>query len=152
MTTPPFDIAQAHRYFAAHCFNRTWELIEKPDRTPDEDELMLQGSMASLWHWKNCEHCTDTNLSVGYWQISRVYCLLNRPVGALVHAEACLRLSEHLAPFYLGYAHEALARAAKLSGNNVRAQRHLDEARLCLPQIIDLEQQRALAADLETIF
>lgn len=32
-----FDAAAAHRYFAAECFNQAWDLISKPDRTPDED-------------------------------------------------------------------------------------------------------------------
>lgn len=151
MSKPPIDVAQAHRYFAAHCFNRTWELIDKPDRTPEDDEMMLHGSIASLWHWKNCEHCSDTILSVGYWQISRVYTLLKRPAGALVHAETCLRLSEHLPPFYLGYAHEALARATQLAGDEPRTRHHRHLAQLCLPQIIDLEERQALAADLEMI-
>lgn len=151
MTTPPFDLAQAHRYFAAHCFNLTWELIDKPDRTPADDEMMLHGSIASLWHWKHCEHCTDTNLSVGYWQLARIETLLRHTASALAHAEICLRHSEHLPPFYLGYAHEALARATLLAGDESRARHHLHLAQLCLPQIIELEQRQALAADLETI-
>jgi hypothetical protein len=36
------DMDKAHRYFAADCFNKAWELIEKPDRTPDDDERMLR--------------------------------------------------------------------------------------------------------------
>ncbi|MBW6493806.1 MAG: hypothetical protein K0B16_04495 [Burkholderiaceae bacterium] len=31
--TPEFDLAAAHRYFAAHCFNSAWELIGKTDRS-----------------------------------------------------------------------------------------------------------------------
>lgn len=151
MTNPPFDPAQAHRYFASHCFNRTWEFIEKPDRTPADDADMLHCAIASLWHWTQCETVTETHLSVGHWQIARVYALLRQPANALAYAETCLRLSEDLAPFYLGYAHEAIARAALLAGDQPRAQKHLREARFCLPQIIDLEEQKALAQDLETI-
>jgi hypothetical protein len=31
-----FDLAAAHKYFSAHCFNAAWDLIEKKDRTPAE--------------------------------------------------------------------------------------------------------------------
>ncbi|HEY1683879.1 MAG TPA: hypothetical protein VGG19_03875 [Tepidisphaeraceae bacterium] len=26
----PIDVAQAHRYFSADCYNNTWKLIESP--------------------------------------------------------------------------------------------------------------------------
>ncbi|MBL8850512.1 MAG: hypothetical protein JNG89_12600, partial [Planctomycetaceae bacterium] len=45
------DRAAAHRQFSGECFNRTWELIDKQDRTPADDEQMLLRSLASLWHW-----------------------------------------------------------------------------------------------------
>lgn len=32
---------------------------------------MLLSAMASVWHWMNREDHTHSNLSVGYWQISR---------------------------------------------------------------------------------
>jgi hypothetical protein len=31
----PFDAAAAHKYFAAHCFNSAWDLIEKKNRTAE---------------------------------------------------------------------------------------------------------------------
>ena len=48
---PDFDSAKAHQFFSAHCFNSAWELIDKPERTPEENEQMIQRTMASLWHW-----------------------------------------------------------------------------------------------------
>jgi len=32
------DKKKLHRTFAVDCFNRTWDLIEKGERTPEEDE------------------------------------------------------------------------------------------------------------------
>ena len=36
-----FDLAAAHRYFAVDCFNATWELIDKKDRTAEGKDEML---------------------------------------------------------------------------------------------------------------
>ena len=45
---PDFDSAKAHQFFSAHCFNSAWELIDKPERTPEETEQMIQRTMALL--------------------------------------------------------------------------------------------------------
>lgn len=64
--TPEFDLAAAHRYFSAECFNRAWDLIEKPDRTPEEDEeMIIRPNQASLYPWNQIEDCTHKNLSWG---------------------------------------------------------------------------------------
>ena len=34
---PELDVAAAHKYFSAHCFNKAWDLIEKTDRTPEDE-------------------------------------------------------------------------------------------------------------------
>ena len=33
MPAPPFDLAQAHRWFAIEFNNQAWELVEKPSRS-----------------------------------------------------------------------------------------------------------------------
>ncbi len=43
---PDFDSTKAHQFFSAHCFNSAWELIDKPARTPEENEQMIQRTMA----------------------------------------------------------------------------------------------------------
>jgi hypothetical protein len=53
-------------------------LIEKRDRTPEEDEQMIRLNQASLWHRTQREDCISTNLSIGYWQAARIYTLLGR--------------------------------------------------------------------------
>jgi hypothetical protein len=146
-----FDTAAAHRFFSVDCFNRTWTLIEKPDRSPAEDEQMLLLSLASLWHWTQREDCSDRNLSIGYWQVSRVYAVLGDGDTALQYAESCLRHSQHEPPFFLAYAHEAIARAASLTGDARRRSRHMREARRLAAQVTDVEERQALEGDLDTI-
>jgi hypothetical protein len=57
---PDFDVKAAHRYFSAHCFNAAWELIEKKDRTPEEDRQMVSLNQASLYHWRGRRRLRET--------------------------------------------------------------------------------------------
>lgn len=45
-----FELEAAHKYFSAECFNRAWDYIGKPIRNKGEEDMMLQLSLASLWH------------------------------------------------------------------------------------------------------
>ena len=105
---PNFDTVAVHRYFSAICFNKTWEFIDRPNRTPDEELVMLQTAMTSLWHWTQREDATPQNLSVGNWQVSRVYYLLGQADNARRYAEVSLKLAEGCEPFYAAFAYEAL--------------------------------------------
>jgi len=153
MTQPDFDVQAAHRYFSAQCFNQAWDLMEKPDRTPEEDETMIRLSMASTWHWTQRPDCTDENLSVGFWQASRIYALLGRAGRARHYGQMCLDTSrkEGVGPFFLAYAFEALARAEMVARNREKMEAYRREA-LALAEQVQLEEDRQqLLADLETI-
>jgi len=151
MTRPNFDIASAHKYFAAHCFNTAWDLIEKQDRTPDDDRMMVALNQASLYHWQQRDDCNDQRLSVGYWQASRIQAILGNAPEALRHAEVCLGYSGALPPFFLGYAHEALARAYKAAGNARSAREHLDAAFALAGKVAKKEDRDLLLADLHAL-
>jgi hypothetical protein len=109
-TKPAFDVEAAHKHFAAHCFNRAWDLIEKKDRTSEDDRLMVALNQASVYRWLQRPDCGNEQLSVGFWQASRVQSLLGNAAEATRQGEVRLLYSGELKPFYLGYAHEALAR------------------------------------------
>jgi hypothetical protein len=52
MTTEPSagpDLT-LHRRLAAQWFNETWALLDKPDRTPADDAMMLHKAHASRMH------------------------------------------------------------------------------------------------------
>jgi len=150
-TTPDFDEAAAHRYFAAHCFNRAWDLIDQPSRTPEEDRLMEALNQASIYHWLQRPDCSSQSLSVGYWQASRIQAILGRASEALRHALVCLAYSQVLPPFYLGYAHEALARAYALAGNSVAVAEHVRAATEFAGLVQDKSEGAALLADLNQL-
>ena len=148
---PDFDTAAAHHYFAAYCFNAAWDLIEKPDRTADDDRMMLALAYASMFHWSRRPDCDDRRRAVGHWQASRVQALLGQGDEAWREAETCLGLSGALAPFHLGYAYEALARAALVRGDEAQAATWLEKARTEADQVIKAEDRALLAADLQDI-
>jgi hypothetical protein len=151
MTDPALDLQAAHRYFSGECFNRTWDLIDKPKRTAEEDAAMIHTCLASLWHWSQRSDCKPANLSIGYWQAARVFALARDAEAARRYAQLCLEASRGEGPFLVGYAYEALARAEKLAGNKDKASAHLAEARRWADQIPDEENKKALLNDLKTV-
>jgi hypothetical protein len=148
---PTFDLIAAHRYFAAECFNRTWDWIDKPARSADEDNQMLMSAFASLWHWYQRPDCTRQNLSVGYWQLSRVYALLKQPGPAMQYATRCLEYSQGEPPFYAAYAYEAVARAEAVAGNFAQTREAIAQARALSDQMADAESKQVFLADLNNI-
>ena len=148
---PAFDVKAAHRYFAADCFNKAWDLIEKESRTPEEDRLMVSLNQASIYHWTEREDCGNQQMSVGYWQASRIHALLSHPAEAARYAEICLEYSRELPPFYHAYAYEALARGAVLAGDRDGAQEHAAKAMTLVDQIEDKAERELLLNDLAQI-
>lgn len=145
------DEATAHRHFSAEFFNRAWELIEKKDRTLEDDERMISLAHASLGHWRLRVDCTDQNLSIGYWQISRVYAVLGQGANAKHYGELCLAVSGKEPRFYLGYAREALARAALLNKDRAQFDAHLAEARTLAAKVTDPDERKMLEDDLDSL-
>lgn len=150
---PDFDVAAAHKYFSADCFNQTWDFIDKPNRSSAEADKMLSLSMASLWHWTQRQDCTDTNLSIGFWQVSRVFALLRQADNARHYGMLCLEASqkEGVQPFYLGFAYEALARAELVADNLNQMESFLVQAHQIAASLPDPEEKKMLLSDLATI-
>ena len=151
--TPDFDLETAHRFFSAECFNRAWDLIEKPNRTREEDEEMVRLSLASTWHWTQRDDCAPTNLSVGYWQTSRIFSILGRANAARRYGQLSLDLCQggDTPPFYSGYAYEALARAESVAGNIEKTEEYLNRAREMADAVDDPDSRKMLLDDLDTI-
>lgn len=143
-----FDPAAAHRFFSADCFNRAWTYIEKADRTPEDDQGMLLLASASLWHWTQRADCTDLNLSIGHWQMSRVLSLLHRGEEAMKHAIQSLKYAKNAKPFFKASAHEAAARAGKLMNDQARFREHLHAAKTLAGAVEDAQEASMLKNDL----
>lgn len=151
MTDAFADRAAAHRFFAADCFNKAWELLDLNGRTPEQDRQLEALAHASVFHWMQRADVTPRNLSIGYWQLSRVYAALGNGAEALRHGRTCLAQSGDLAPFYLAYAHEALARAHALQSDSEASQFHREAAARLAEQVADDAGRMALLADLGSV-
>ena len=150
---PGFDLAAAHKYFSAKCFNQAWDLIGKTNRTPAEDHEMIALCLASMWHWSQREDCTPTTMSIGYWQASRIYALLGQAENAMRYARLCLSVSHasDVLPLYLGYAYEAMARAASIAKDPDQTADFLAKARRVASAVPDPVERGQLLEDLESI-
>jgi len=148
---PVGDEGELHRYFGRTLFNGTWTLMEKEDRTPDEDALMVHQAHASLWHW--LKGGKPENGARGEWQVSRVYCVLRRPEPAIYHARRVLEICQRhgIGDWDLGFAYEALARAHAVAGDAEETRRWLEQARAASEDIAEADDRELLLADLETV-
>jgi hypothetical protein len=139
-----------HRKIAVSFFNETWRLLDKVERTPEEDARMIHSAHASRLHWESVG--SAQHLAVGEWQVSRVHAVLRQPDSALYHARRSLEIAERegFSSFHLGCAHEALARALALSRPQA-ASEHIAKARKLASAITDPEDRKILEEDLSSI-
>ncbi len=145
------DLALIHRRLAVDLFNQVWTLLEQPTRTPEEDDTMLHTAHASRYHWGVVG--TPVNLARGEWQVARVYAVLGRAEPARYHARRCLDIctEQGIGDFDIAFAHEALARALAVGGDQTTAAYHLRQARLLAALIAEDEDREIVLADLATI-
>jgi lipopolysaccharide biosynthesis protein len=145
--TPTIDDA-ARRQLAVDLFNHVWTLMGTPDRTPQQDAEMIHAAHASRHHWG--EVGAPANFARGEWQVSRVYSVLDRGEPALVHARLCLNTCvEHgIGDFDTAYAHEAMARAHRVLGNEAESTAHAEQARRAAAGIADPEDREHAMEDI----
>ncbi len=144
------DTQEIHQAFAKKINGEVWALLEKAERTPDEDEIMILAAHASAYHWLHGG--TRVHEQRSEWMMAHVYTVLGRDEPALHHARRCMQLTERYAPeikdFDRGYAHEALARANALTGQSDQASRERRIAEELGAQIQDAEDRQIFLADL----
>jgi hypothetical protein len=117
------------RKMAAEFATRVWSLLEREDRSTEEDDTMLHAAHASRFLWD---------------------VVLGRVDAASYHARRCLELCDEygLGDFDRGYACEALARAAALAGDEVESARWQHEGRVHADRLPESEGRRLLESDL----
>jgi hypothetical protein len=140
-----------HRQFAVDLFNTTWDLMDKPVRTKEEDDEMVHGAHASRYHWGKVG--APVNLARGEWQIARVYTILNRTEPAYYHALRSLEicLANNIGDFDLAYAYEALARVNSLKNKIIEYNHYLKHAREAGEAIQEQGDRDHFFKDLATI-
>lgn len=139
----------AERRLAAGLFNATWQLMDRADRTDEDDDAMVHMAHASRHHWGRVGG--PENRARGEWQCSRVYAVLGRAEPSLYHAGRCLELCERyeLVEWDLAFAHEAMARARAVAGDAEGARQSIERAR-AVP-VAAAEDRDLLATDLDSV-
>jgi len=125
-----FTEAEAQLHFAKQFNGKTWGLLDKKERSPEEDELLVDYAHASLAHWRAAG--TGVHLQRGAWMLARVYTILGNAQLALGNAERCLELTEQhkgdLSDFDFTFANECMARAQALSRDQAEVQKYIQLA------------------------
>jgi hypothetical protein len=142
---------ELHKKFATDLFNLTWSLLDKKDRTVEEDDKMIHAAHASRFHWG--EIGTPLEFERGEWQISRVYSVLKRSEPALYHAKRCLEICKknNIGDFDIAFSYEALARAHGVAGLKEQCKENLELAKKAGQQIKKDEDRNYFLGELATI-
>jgi len=147
---PPIT-PQQQRQLGVELFNYTWTLIDKADRSAEEDDEMIHVAHASAYHWRQVGE--PVNFARSDWQLSRVYALLRRPEAALYHGRHSLDicLAQNIGDFDLAFAYEALARANAIAGQPDQARAYLTQAHEAGQQIEEDDDRQYFFAELGSI-
>jgi tetratricopeptide (TPR) repeat protein len=144
-----------HRQLGVALYNGCWPLLEKADRTTEEDDELLHQAHASAYHWLKAPECEPKNRVRAEWLCSRVYSSLGRAEPALHHAERALAIAQANAgamdEFDLPFVYEALARANAVAGNPDEARTFEEASRRAVELMSDPEDKELVLRDLETI-
>ena len=146
------DISDERR-LAAALFNATWTLMEKEDRSREDDDEMLHMAHASRHHWGRVAEATPANMARGEWQCSRVYAVLGRSEPCLHHAQRCLEICQEngIADWDLAFAYEALARGHAVAGDTDQARGFTEQALAAAEDIAEDDDRELVLSDLESI-
>ncbi|MEO8330123.1 MAG: hypothetical protein ABI586_08970, partial [Candidatus Nanopelagicales bacterium] len=106
------------RTMAVQAFNQAWDLIDKQDRTAEEDRQLLLLACASRQLWDDIGE--PMQLVTGDWQVAHVAALLGYTSLSLEFATAAFeRASSSEVPLWLlASTCEGLARAHAVAGHD----------------------------------
>jgi hypothetical protein len=145
-----YTVEEAHELFAKRLNGEVWRLLEKPNRTPADDERMATAAFASLYHWLHVGD--EVNQQRGEWLIARVYTVLADAYLAKKHSSRCLELTEafmdKMTDFDIAFAYEGIARAHALDGNVDEAEKFLQLAEKAGNEISESESKEIFMGDL----
>jgi tetratricopeptide (TPR) repeat protein len=142
------EMDKLHRKFGVKWYNKTWDYLDKKELTSKEELEMLAVTHASMQHWSFIGK--PINFASSYWQISRVYTVLNEGNLALRYAKTCLEITEknNIKSLLLS-ANEGIARAYAILKDFSQAKSYLDKAYKEYDTLADEEDKKIYIDQLE---
>ena len=150
---PPTLEPEVHRALAAGLFNRTWDLLEREDRTARDDAELIDTAHASAWHWRQVGNAA--NEARGHWILARVYSILGHASEAVYHAGRANAVldagGEGIEDWDRPAAAEAMARALVASGDLAGAAEWKAKAQGLLDAVADPDDRGVVEGDLAAL-
>jgi hypothetical protein len=145
------DSDEVHREIGVDRFNATWDLIDKQDRSADDDVELLLSAMTSRWHWGRVGGPEE--ISTGDWQVAHAASLVGLGDLALLFARRNLATAEAQgwSGWRLASAHEGVARACAVGGDRTGRDEHVAAAEAALAAEPDDEERQIVAEQLATV-
>ena len=149
---PPALDAATHRDLAVGLYNRSWDLLEREDRTARDDAELIDTAHASAWHWRQVGNAA--NEARGHWLLARAYSALGHAPEAVYHAGRANEVldvgGEGIEDWDRPAAAEAMARALVAAGDLEGAATWKAKARGLLDAVADPSDRGVVEGDLAT--
>jgi len=145
---PDDEVAGWHRRFAIELFNRSWDLLEQTDHSPDDDAEMLAAAFGSAFHWAQVG--TAENRALGDYQIAKVASHVGQPALALHYARRTLEAIEigHFGHWQVAAAYEGMARACAAAGDIAGRDYWVQRCTIALGAVPDAADRSVVAEQL----
>lgn len=139
------------RELAKRLFNQAWELIETPDRSSEQDRLMLVTACAAWLHWDAIG--TEQNRAIADWQIAHVASLLGYGALAVAHATTAhdRTRAARLPDWMHASALEGLARAYAAAGDQQSRDEYLRLANEAVSIVTEPGERELIASQIATV-
>jgi len=144
-------LEEFHKKIAVATNNGIWPTLDKKDPSEKELEDALHMAHTSFYHWSKIGQ--PINKARAEYMISRVYCALGWEVPAIFHAKQCLQITETtgIGDFDLAFAHEVLARAYGVAGNNKECKKFYNLAKEAIKDVKDEQDKKICESELEKV-
>jgi hypothetical protein len=151
---PPEIDPATRRALAVGLYNHCWELLEIPDRTPEQAAELIHAAHASRYHWGEIAD-TPARLWRGEWMCARVYAVLGRGEPALWHARRAVTLVEAggaaTEEWDRPAIYEAMARASFAAGDAAEGTAWKARAAELAAALTDADDREVIERDLATL-
>lgn len=145
---PDDEAARWHRRFAVELFNRSWDLLEQPDRSSDDDAELLAAAFGSAYHWARVG--SAENRALADHQIAKAASAAGEPTLALHYARRALEAIElgRFGNWQVAAAYEGMARACAAAGDRAGRDYWVQRCTVALGAVPDAADRSVVAEQL----